>query len=276
VGVCTSFAVLRGEIVDISRVAVLDTDESVHTLVSVDVARSWKADISGVPRVRLLEDIADTTLARRRYAPFEIGEDCLLYIMRDSRDEMVASPTSLALRDSVVLGLRGYPENISVEEALAFVDVCADERSPAPMIGRADVIVEGDVVSSWEGWETRERTAASVELANLVVHKGELPVGGFELVNMRRYRGSTTWPRFEPSERVLLFLVEDDVSTYKLIGGWQGAWRFEDDGAFHIGSMALIDRYGIGFVPADQTDRADLLPDRILTRDQLMEALQGG
>ena len=273
-GICGAFLVLRGTVLELAPVAVCDAEETIHTVMSVEVIRSWKAEAAGTQRVRLREDIADSSRSRPSYAPFSIGDECLLFVDRDSIGEFIVSPVSLAIQGSAVLGSRGVAQQISKELAFALVDSCVAEGTTSSMVRLADLIVEGDVELSSEDWLGLERCACSVRLVNLTVHKGVLADDVFELTNLRGSRGWVSWPKFEVGQRVLLFLGDDSVATHKLIGGWLGQWCLSEGDTFHLGRGAAPWR--IGTVPLDEAMRADLAPARTMSRRQLAAALRRG
>jgi hypothetical protein len=263
--------VIGGTVLGLTPVAVADTEDSTHTLVSVEVQRSWKAHVDGVQRVRLMEDLSRPPRGRPSYASFTAGDECLLYVVRDSLNELMGAPTSLAIRDSVILGLWGIPQQISRDGVLALVDSCVADGSLDSMARRADLIVEGDVESSWEDWRGQERAACSVTLMRLSVHKGSCADSLFTLINVRGSRDLSYWPTFELGERVLLFLEDDPAAVHKFIGGWQGKWQLVDEGVFAIGARSRRGSFGV--VSPDAPVRASLAPDRTFSRLQLEEAL---
>ncbi len=272
-GVCATFMVIGGIVLELAPVAVANTEDSTHTLLSVDVSRSWKAQLEGVQRIRLMEDFHEPSREHPRYPPLEEGDECLLYLVRDSFGELMAYP-SLAIRDSVILGLWGVPQQISRDAVFALVDSCVADRSLDSMAARADLIIEGDVESSWEDWLGRlglNRTACVANLTKLSVHKGSFPDSLLKLINVRGRRGWNAWPSFESGERVLLFLERDTMDRYELIGGWQGKWQLAADGVFHIGARSSPSSFGI--VSLNEPVRPSVAPARTLSRSELAEAL---
>ncbi len=273
-GVCGAYLVIRGTVSELTPVRVLNTDGDTHTLITIEVAQSWKADAAGCLSVRLLDDLAEPFRGRPDYAPFAVGDECLMYLDRDSQGDLLGSPASLVLRDSEILGLWGVVEEIPKASVFALVDSCAAARGLESMVRIADLVVEGNVESSWEDWLGSGRTACSVRLTDLVVHKGSMSEAAFELRNKRGGSGWAGWPVFHDGDRVLLFLQGDAVTDYRLIGDWQGKWQLRDGDMFHVGSRAVP--RSLGIVSADETVRASPAPARAFSRSQLVEALLKG
>ena len=273
-GVCSSLAVALGTVIGLEPVAVVGTDEAVHGLMTIEVHQSWKAELPGVQRVRLLENPQPSPDDRPDYPPFAEGDECVLYLVPDSFNELVAYP-SLAIRDSVILGLWGVPQQISRDDVFALVDSCVADRSLDSLARRADLIIEGNVESSWEDWSSllsQNRTACSVTLDELRVHKGSFPDSLFKLVNVRGYRGWNSWPTFDDGERAILFLEDDRRATHKLVGGWQGKWQLDSDGIFAIGARSLSARYGLVSLNAEV--RPSPAPSRGFSRSELEAVLE--
>lgn len=270
-GVCSTFMVVSGTVLGLEPIAVVNTEVSLHTLMSVEVHQSWKARLEGVQRVRLAEDLREPAGHRPDYPPFAAGDECVLYLVRDSLEELVAYP-SLAIRDSVILGFWGVPQQVSRDDVFALVDSCAADRSLDSMARRADLIIEGDVESSWEDWGGQNRTACSVTLARLSVHKGSFADNLFNLISVHGRKGWNSWPTFDEGERVLLFLEDDAVATHTLVGGWQGKWQLEDEDVFRVATRSAHGRFGV--VSQDAPVRASAAPLRAFSRSQLGEALR--
>ena len=273
-GVCSAYLVIRGTVSESTPVRVLNTDGNTHTLITIEVAQSWKANATGCLRARLVDDLAEPFSGRPLYAPFAVGDECLMYLDRDSQGELLGSPSSVVLRDSMILGMWGVIEEIPKASVFALVDSCAAARGLESMARIADLVVEGNVESSWEDWLGSGRTACSVRLTDLVVHKGSMVEAAFELRNDRGGAGWAGWPVFHDGDRVLLFLQGDAVADYRLIGGWQGKWQLRDGDMFHVGSRAAP--RSIGIVSADETVRASPAPARSFSRSRLEEALLKG
>ena len=272
-GVCSTFMVVNGTVLGLEPVAVVNAEGTVHTLMTVEVRRSWKATAEGVQHVRLVENLWQPYDDPLNYPLFAEGDECLLYLVPDSYEELVAYP-SLAIRDSVILGLWGVTQQISREDVFALVDSCTADRSLGSLVCRADLIIEGNVESSWEDWSgllSESRTACSVTLDELEVHKGSFPDSLFTLVNVRGYSGWNSWPTFDDGERVVLFLEDDRMATHRLVGGWQGKWHWDDAGTFRIGRRSAHARFGV--VSLDAPLRPSRAPVREFSRLQLEEAL---
>ena len=272
-GVCGALSVIHGTVTGLEPVRATGGVDTLQTLLGVAVARSWKTTLEGEQEVRLREDLMTEPRQRPRYAPFEMGDECLLYLLSDSFGELVALPSSLVLRDSLILGMWALKQQIAREEVFALVDSCAADCSLAAMVRKADLVIEGDVLVAWEDWLGRGENACLVELGNVDVHKGTLAGDEFELSNKRGFDGWCLWPAFGEGERVLLFLVESEaIRGYVPVAGWQGKWTLGEDGSFHIGTLSSHDRRE-GTDPRE-VKRASPSPDRILTRQELARALE--
>ena len=266
-GVCGSYLVVSGVVLELAPVEVIGYQERVHTIMGIDAARGWKGEAVGHLRVRLQQDLSDQLSDDLRCARFEPGDECLLFLDRDRRNELVARSSSLAFKDAAILGWRGVRQEVPRDTVFALVDTCAADRRGAVLARRADLIIEGDVDSCWEGdWLSPTDPACMLTLVNLRIHKGAFADSIFRLTG-RPGIGCASWPKFWTGGRVLLFLQESEAVPYDLVAGWEGMWQLEDDARFHVGTPVLVWRSG--FVPPDASIRASQAPDRSMSRIEL-------
>ena len=193
-------AVVHGTVNDRVTVEVVGTPEpGQDVVVSVHVAHAWMTPERDSLRIRILADAEAGPSSTKPRPFFGPGKECLFFLTMDDQGELVAGPGSATLPDTIVYWTLGaHPPSSS--RVVGMVDSCAAMWNLPEILSQSGLVLEGKVRCC-----SGNRRSRSLQLDDMVVHKGVFEADTLRLVSNRKW-GYPSLPSFRQGERVLLSL----------------------------------------------------------------------
>lgn len=168
---------------------------------------------------------------------FSVGDTAIVFLGKNEASPYLEVLGQRHGKYDVVNGrvTRGVLEGLTLEEAVACLQILADERSPARLGALSDLVCLGEVVSKSVAFE--DSSGEAVTLTKLSVRdvlRGEISVGEFTVVKKGDYtdpaRRQWDWdiPMLDIGKQYFLFLRRAAGGAYEIVGAYGGSYRVEN------------------------------------------------